>query len=48
MLAGYPYPEVMNVSRGRGTKLTGHIVKIRGEDNLCLFKSRGSAHMLFT
>lgn len=48
MLAGYPYPEVMNVSRGLGTKLTGHIVEIRGEDNLCLFKSRGSTHMLFT
>ncbi len=48
MLAGYPYPVIMNVCRGCGSKLADHILKIPGEDNLCLFINRGSAHMQFT
>lgn len=49
MLAGYRYPKAMVVCGGNhGTKIASHLMKIQGEDNLCLLIRDGLAPMQST
>lgn len=49
MLAGYRYLEAIVVCSGNhGTKAACHLMKIPGEDNLCLLIRNGLAPMQST